>query len=96
MSKKVRIAEEAASNSERIAAQTGCDVQIVVEPETVNVEHLTVYYDSQRGDQCFCVDEDHEDNADGTRNPGNTGMRFATPAEAARFVQAWLEAAADE
>lgn len=49
----------------------------------MEIEHLTVYYDSALG---FVVDEDHPDNADGTRNPGNNGVHFDTPEDAGAYV----------
>jgi len=49
----------------------------------MEIEHLTVYYDSTIG---FVVDNDHADNPNGTRNPGKDGAHFDTPEEAGAYV----------
>ena len=56
----------------------------------VNVPHLTVYHDPERGDQCYMVDEDHPDDELGRRCPGSSGNRYADPEAAGRYVARWL------
>jgi hypothetical protein len=58
----------------------------------VNVPHLTVYFNQQlqdRDGKGYCVDHDYPDNDQG-RQPGDLGVRFATPHEAGQYVGAWL------
>ena len=62
----------------------------------VNTVHLTVYYEPGYIDKPYCVNVDNPDNADGTRNPGDDGRRFAVPKEAGKFVAEWLAERHDE
>lgn len=52
----------------------------------VGVDHLTVYVDPERGDECFMVDEDHADDEHGRRCPGSGGTRFDNPEDAGAHV----------
>jgi hypothetical protein len=58
----------------------------------MNVEHFTIYFDPERfarDGRGFCADWDHPDNKDGTRSPGETGWRFATPELLGQFITNW-------
>lgn len=91
-------AEESCANCGHVWAWDGHDqapgverIDLLEDGSPLNAPHLTVYIDRERGEDRFCVDEDHPDDEHGRRRLGVTGVRFQWPTQAGDYVASMLE-----